>query len=87
MLKFEFDQNKSLLNAEKHGINFIEAQAIWLDPCLIEVQASFDDEARSLVVGLIKGKHWSAITTFRAPNIRIISVRRSRKSEVDLYES
>jgi len=87
MFKFEFDQNKSLSNAEKHGINFVEAQAIWLDPCLIEVQASFTDEARSLVVGIIRGKHWSAITTYRAPNIRIISVRRSRKSEVDLYES
>jgi len=87
MYRFEFDQNKSLSNAEKHGINFVEAQAIWLDPCMIEVQASFTDEARSLVVGIIQGKHWSAITTFRTPNIRIISVRRSRKSEVDLYES
>ena len=87
MFNFEFDQNKSLSNAEKHGIDFVEAQAIWLDPCLIEVQTSFNGEARSLVVGIIQSKHWSAITTFRAPNIRIISVRRSRKSEVDLYES
>ena len=87
MFKFDFDQNKSLSNAEKHGISFVEAQAIWLDPCLIEVQASFDDQARFLVVGIIKDKHWSAITTYRSPNIRIISVRRSRKSEVDLYES
>ncbi|WP_371258997.1 hypothetical protein [Ectothiorhodospira sp. BSL-9] len=30
---------------------------------------------------------WSAIITYRKGTIRIISVRRARKSEVALYES
>jgi hypothetical protein len=44
------------------------------------------DEPRSLIVGKICGKHWSAVITLRGESIRIISVRRSRKEEVSLYE-
>ncbi|MCD1629151.1 MULTISPECIES: BrnT family toxin [Marinobacter] len=32
-------------------------------------------------------KHWSAVVTYREGRIRLISVRRSRKKEVELYES
>ncbi len=87
MSKFEFDHSKSQSNLVKHGIDFLEAQSIWQDNDFIEIQAKSDDEPRSLVIGLISGKHWSAITTYREPNIRIISVRRSRIDEVALYES
>lgn len=87
MYSFEFDPKKSETNLEKHGIDFIDAQAIWQDPDFIEVQARSDDEPRSLVVGVLNGKHWSAIITYRLEKIRIISVRRSRESEVALYES
>jgi uncharacterized protein len=31
ILKFEFDMQKSQSNKEKHGIDFIEAQALWGD--------------------------------------------------------
>jgi uncharacterized DUF497 family protein len=39
------------------------------------------------VIGQIEGKHWSAVVTYREQRVRIISVRRSRKEEVALYES
>jgi len=87
MREFEFDQNKSLSNLIKHGIDFVDAQSIWLDSRLIEIQANSDDEPRSLIIGMIKDKHWSAVTTDRESKIRIISVRRSRQTEVALYES
>ncbi|MBI1882743.1 MAG: BrnT family toxin [Chlamydiae bacterium] len=38
-------------------------------------------------MGKIKEKHWSAIITYRDLKVRIISVRRARKEEVQLYES
>ncbi|MCP5276412.1 MAG: BrnT family toxin [Burkholderiales bacterium] len=44
-------------------------------------------EVRFLVIGLIKGKHRSAIVTPRGDSIRTISVRRSRAEEVVIYES
>ena len=87
MYVFEFDDKKSALNLSKHGIDFISAQTLWDDPNLVEVKAVSDIEPRALVIGLISNKHWSAIITYRDDNIRIISVRRSRKSEVELYES
>ncbi len=87
MLPFEFDSRKSNINQNKHGIDFVEAQLLWLDPNLLEVPAKTVDEPRYLVVGKILGKHWSAVITYRNENIRIISVRRSRGEEIDLYES
>ena len=87
MISFEFDERKSKENRTKHGIDFVEAQLLWLDPKLLEVPAKTEDELRFLVVGVIDRKHWSAAITYRHENIRIISVRRSRSEEVELYES
>ena len=87
MYEFVFDPQKSLRNKEKHGIDFIEAQQLWDDPDLIEIPAKTEDEARFLVIGMIGTKHWSGIITYRNENIRIISVRRSRIEEVEIYES
>ena len=86
-MDFEFDINKSESNKKKHGINFIEAQALWNDPDLIEVPTKNIDELRLIIIGKIKGKHWSGIITYRGANIRIISVRRSRQEEIEIYES
>ena len=85
-MRFEFDERKSAANKAKHGIDFLEARALWLDEQLIEVPARSDDEPRFLVVGLIGDKHWSAFVTYRDQNIRLISVRRSRAEEVAIYE-
>ena len=87
MITFEFDESKSESNRSKHGINFIDARLLWNDPSLLEVPAKTEDEPRYLVIGLINGKHWSAVLTYRGTNIRLISVRRSRNEEVALYES
>lgn len=85
-MEFEFDPRKSSSNKDKHGIDFEEAQALWSDPHLLEFEASSSDEPRFLLIGMIDGKHWSAVVTYRGDKIRIISVRRSRKEEVELYE-
>ena len=85
-MAFEFDPNKSRSNKNKHGIDFEEAKALWEDPSLLEIEARVTEESRFLLIGKIAGKHWSAVVTYRASNIRIISVRRSRKEEVELYE-
>ncbi len=87
MNRFEYDPKKSLSNLEKHGIDFEDAQELWQNPDLIEVSVNTVDEPRYVVIGKIGNKHWSVVITHRTPNIRIISVRRSRKAEVALYES
>ena len=84
---FEYDQKKSQSNCEKHGINFDEAQALWTDEDRLEIPARTLDEPRYLVIGRIKNSYWSAVITYRSTKIRIISVRRSRDEEIELYES
>jgi len=83
---FEFDDAKSRANQSKHGIDFVEAQTLWLDGNLLRVAAQADEEPRFVVIGLIGDKHWSAVVTYRGETIRLISVRRSRSSEVQLHE-
>ena len=85
-MEFEFDPNKSQTNCDQHGIDFVHAQDLWRDPFRVEVPARTADEPRWLVIGLIDGKHWSAVVTLRQDSIRIISVRRSRVEEIAIYE-
>ena len=85
-MEFEYDPVKSEANRRKHGIDFRVAQALWSDPALLEIPARTTDEERFLVIARRRGKHWSAVITYRQQAIRLISVRRSRPEEVQLYE-
>ncbi|MBD2296148.1 BrnT family toxin [Anabaena sphaerica FACHB-251] len=86
-MEFEFDPNKSATNQTKHNIDFIEAQKLWTDTNRVEIPARTTDEPRFLIIGKIGDKYWSAVITYRSDKIRIISVRRSRTEEVNIYES
>lgn len=85
-LEFEYDPRKSDANRAKHGLDFDAAQALWLDDQRVEVEARTEDERRFLVIGLIDGRHWSAVVTYRRGRTRLISVRRSRREEIAIYE-
>lgn len=82
---FEFDPVKSQSNKRKHGIDFVEAQALWLGVYL-EVDARSTTENRAAIIGPIHGMFWTAFFTQREDRIRIISVRRSRNEEKSAYE-
>ncbi len=86
-MDFEFDSAKSAANKAKHGIDFTEAQAVWLDEAIVEAPAKTNDEPRFLLIGRIAGRHWSAVCVRRNGRTRIISVRRARKEEIEVYES
>jgi len=87
MVEFQFDEQKSRSNLDKHGISFTEAQSLWDDPDLLEIPARTTVEARTLLIGKLQGGYWSAVVTLRDDSVRIISVRRSRTKEAQLYES
>ena len=87
MVEFEFDDEKSNFNEEKHGIDFIEAQKLWRDPDRIEYPTKHLHEERYILIGKIGEKYWSAVFTYRDKNVRLISVRRSRNNEKEIYES
>ena len=85
-MDFECDPKMSTAKSEKHGIDFVEAQALWDDPDLVEISARTVDGPRFLVIGMVQGKHWSGVITYRDDRIRLISIRRSRAAEVGIYE-
>ena len=87
-MNFDFYADKITSNKTRHGISFVEAQALWDDLDLLEIPAkTVEDENRCLVIGRIGLKHWSADITYRDDAVRIISVRRSKDKEVAYYES
>ena len=85
--RFEFDERKSRLNKLKHGIDFVEAQALWLDEALLEGRGGGAEGPRFLMIGRIHDRHWSAVITYRRSSVRLISVRRARVKEIEAYES
>lgn len=85
-MKFEFDKKKSETNRLKHGMDFVEAQALWCDENRIVFPAKSDDEARFALISIYDSKHWVAFYTLRGANIRLISIRRARETEKELYE-
>ena len=86
-MDFEFDKNKSEANKQKHSIDFNEAKQLWDDPDYIEIPVKTSDEPRFIIIGKITEKHWTGVITYRSEKTRIISIRRSRKEEIEIYES
>ena len=84
-MEFEFDPRKSDSNKAKHGIDFVESQALWRSKHVL-LGAKDALEKRYMVIGRIGSEHWSAIITYRGGTIRIISVRKATPSEIDTYE-
>jgi uncharacterized DUF497 family protein len=84
--RFEFDSLKSEANLLKHRIGFANAERLWDDPDLLVLPSEFPFEPRQIATGILEGKHWTAVFTERIGTIRLISVRRSRDQERDIYE-
>lgn len=84
-MKFEWDAKKSEANRVKHGIDFETATKIWLDENRIEICSPHPVENRNIVIGRIQDSLWTAVYTVRGDAIRLISVRRARRKEANLY--
>jgi uncharacterized DUF497 family protein len=84
-MRFEWDDQKSRTNKAKHDIDFDTAKDLWNDPDRVGILTSYPLENRSILIGTIDKKLWTAVFTWRSDSIRIISVRRARKKEAELY--
>ena len=83
---FEWNEPKSKIYKVKHGIDFRTAKNLWLDENRFEIHAPHPIEDRSILIAKHDNKVWAAVYTMRRDRIRIISVRRAREKERDLYE-
>ncbi len=84
---FEFDKNKSESNKDKHGIGFETAKKLWLDPNRVEIPARWVNEPRYILIAWVNNELWTVVYTKRNKNTRIISVRKSRRDEKEIYDS
>ena len=84
-MEFEYDPIKSQTNKAKHGMDFGEAQVLWLDEDRVEFPARSDTEERYALIAKKDEKIWVSFYTMRAAAIRIISVRRARENEERTY--
>jgi len=88
-ITFEWDQNKSEANEEKHGITFEEAKTVFNDPFAITIDDPDHsaDEYRYIDIGFSsKGSVLVLWYTERNENIRIIGCRKASKFERKTYE-
>lgn len=83
-MNFEWDEGKRTENLRKHHFDFVDAEALWMSEPWTDLPArSARAEGRSLRVAPFAGKYWTMVYTWRGEVIRVISVRRSRKGEID----
>ena len=88
-LTFEWDENKSKQNFNKHGVTFVEAKTVFNDPFAITIEDPdhSDKEDRYLDIGLyFKGKMLVVWYTERDDSIRIIGCRKAKRFERNAYE-
>ena len=90
--KFDWDENKNRKNVKKHKISFYEARTVFESSFLPFLPLTEDDdlhsqyEQRDKTIGLsAKNRLLTVIHTDRENVIRIISARKSTKSEKEHY--
>jgi len=71
----------------KHGIDFETARELWKDANRIEIPAKWVDESRIILIARLEKDIWAAIFILRNDRIRIISVRKARNNEKEIYHS
>ncbi len=85
---FEWDDNKDLLNQEKHSVRFLEAQQAFLDPKRViaeDCTHSTAGEKRYYCFGKVLGEVMTVRFTYRGQVIRIIGAGFWRKGRA-IYE-
>jgi uncharacterized DUF497 family protein len=85
---FDFDPAKDEANRAKHGVPLLFGARLFEDPRLT-IRPTLrlgDEEERFKAIGMVNGKLWTAIHTWRGTTPRMISVRRSNAGEQRNYD-
>ena len=85
-MDFEFDPRKNELNAECHGVDFVEAQELWKKTPVIIAARDVRGAPRYAILGMLLGELHVAIYTMRKHRIRLISCHRADPRWERIYE-
>jgi uncharacterized protein len=88
-MKFQFDPAKAKRNLKKHDVSFADAEGVFYDLLAIHTEDPYaEGEERWIAVGMGSASQILVVVyTFRSDEIRLISVRRATRREVQDYES
>ena len=86
-MEFEWDHTKAASNLRDHGVSFAQATGAFRDPFAVE---RIDDrcdygEERVILLRMKDGAVLTVVYTERGARVRIISARRAKKHEQDIY--
>lgn len=87
MKGFEWDENKRERNLQKHGLDFLDAIHIFMDPERIEVEVIMQEEKRYQTIGSVNEIIIFVVYTHRGKNKRLISARKASKNERKIYQA
>ena len=81
-MEFEWDEEKRLLNLEKHGLDFLDAQELFANPMLVRPDHRREyGEPRFIGYGTIQGRVVAVAFTKRGKKIHMISLRKGNSRE------
>jgi hypothetical protein len=84
--RIEFDPGKDAGNREKHGCSFVDALALdWGALAVIEDRRCDYGEPRWRGMGPIRGRLHCVVFTIRGDAIRIISLRKANRREIEAH--
>jgi uncharacterized DUF497 family protein len=87
-MSFEWDKAKAASNEIKHGLSFFIGLEVFRDIRKITILSIRHEEQRRKTIGqCLDGRVIVVIHTEREGRIRIISVRKAKRRERDLYNS
>ncbi len=82
-MRLEWDEQKNIININKHGLDFADAKKLFEQPLLVRLDTRYAYlEDRYIGLGLINKRLMVVVFTKRPPNIiRIISLRKANQRE------
>ena len=84
-MDFEYDPLKGESNLAKHGIDFIETQALWEVLNVVSKAGRVRGEERWGIVGRLRGRLYVAIFALRGGRVRLISCHRADATWEKIY--
>ena len=85
-MKIEFDQDKDVLNFEKHGISLNDADKVEWDTLWAFQDTRYDyNEVRMIGYAYIDLRLHCIVYTDRKDSRRVISLRKANKREIKRY--
>ena len=85
-MEYEWDDNKAAVNLRNHGVPFDAVEAFeWSDATILEDDRQDYGERRFIAYGPIGDRLHCLVFTLHGPRVRVISLRKANRREVNRY--